>query len=77
MIDFIRKIRFGTDEEILEILKGIKFELIENINNYRTYRGTNNMGEFEIFKSLGYGASVMFNHKWCRNISDIVGEIIL
>ena len=76
MIDFIRKIRFGTDEEILEILKGIKFELIENINNYRTYRGTNNMGEFEILMFPKYGASVMYNCKWCRSISDIVGEII-
>lgn len=75
-MEIINKIRFGADTEILEILKGIKFELIENINNYRTYKGINNTGEFEILVFPKYGASLMYNHKWCRSISDIVGEII-
>ncbi len=75
-MEIMEKIRFGTDTEILEILKGIKFELTENINNYRTYRGKNNMGEFEILVFPKYGASLMFNHKWCRNITDIVEGII-
>ena len=77
MIEVKNKIIYGKNKEILEILKGIKFELIENINNYRTYRGTNDMSEFEMFVFPKYGASLMYNRKWCRNISDIVGEIIL
>ena len=76
MIEVKNKIIYGKDEEILEILKDIKFELIENINNYRTYRGTNNMGEFEMLMFPKYGASLMYNHKWYRSIANIVGEII-
>lgn len=75
-MEIINKIRFGADAEILEILKGIKFELIENINNYRTYRGKNNMGEFEILVFPKYGASLSYNNRHYRDITEIVNNII-
>ena len=75
-MEIINKIRFGTDEEILGILKGIKFELIENINNYRTYKATNNTGEFEIFMFPKYGASLSYNNRYYRDITEIVDEIM-
>lgn len=75
-MEIINKIRFGADTEILEILKGIKFELIENINNYRTYKGINNTGEFEILVFPKYGASLSYNKRYYRDITEIVNNII-
>lgn len=75
-MEMIEKIRFGKISEILELLQGLNFELIENINNYRTYKATNNMGEFEIFMLPKYGASLSYNNRYYRDITEIVDEIM-
>lgn len=49
-MEFINKLRFGSQEELKEILKNITFELIENINGYKTYYAKDGHKEYQLME---------------------------
>lgn len=69
-MEFIRKIKYGTQEELKEILKDYVFELVENINGYKTYRVTDGYKNFELMEFPGTTEtySLNFNNLIYRSI---------
>lgn len=49
-MDFIRLLKYGSMEDIREILKNLKFKLIESINGYNTYYARDGYREYELME---------------------------
>ena len=69
-MEFIRKIKYGTQEELREILKDYVFELVENINGYKTYTAKDGYKKFELmeFPRNTETYSLSFNNLIYRSI---------
>lgn len=49
-MEFIRKLRFGSQEDLKEILKNITFKLIENINGYKIYYAEDGYRKYQLME---------------------------
>lgn len=49
-MEFIRKLRFGSQEDLREILKNINFKLIEDINGYKTYYAEDGYKKYQLME---------------------------